>query len=446
MGRRVLSRTLVVVGTLVAILAILAIWVGRQALETDQWTETSSELLEDPAIQATVADFLVDRLYASVDVEAELREALPPRADPLAGPAAGALRRGAEDVARRALERPEVQQAWEQANRQAHEVLVRVVEGDGDVVTAEQGVVTLDLKALLDEVVQRTGIGTRVASRIPADAAEIQILQSDELESIQTVGNGLKPLAIALVLAMLACFGGAIALATGRRRETLRGCGFGLILAGATALVVRTLAGGAVVDELAATAAVEPAVQATWDIGTSFLVGVATATIAYGVFVVLGAWLAGPTRLATGVREVAAPYLRNVGVAYGALAAVILLVLLWGPTEGTRRLLPAVVLIALTVAGFEVLRRRIVAEFPDAVRGERRLTLERARDAMRRVRTPAPAAAPEAATPEPAATPAPKVLGDDEVAQLERLSELHRAGGLDDDEFATAKQRVLTKY
>jgi hypothetical protein len=130
---------------------------------------------------------------------------------------------------------------------------------------------------------------------------------------------------------------------------------------------VRKFAGNEVVDNLASTAAVRPAVESVWRIGTSLLVGVAVASIVYGVAVVIGAWLAGPMRLAVRVRGALAPYLANWRVAYGALAGLILLVLLWGPTEGTRRVLPALALIALTIAGFEVLRRQMRREHPQAV-------------------------------------------------------------------------------
>jgi hypothetical protein len=435
MTRRAAAALLVATGTVIALLAIFAVWISRQALETDQWTTTSSEILEEPAVQTAVAGFLVDRLYANVDVEGELQGALPPRLDPLAGPAAGALRRGADDVALRALARPEVQQAWEQANRQAHQALVKIVEGGGDVVSTEQGVVTLDLKALLDEIVRRTGIGSRVASRLPADAASIEVVQSDELDLVQSVARNLKPLALVLVLLMLGCFAAAVAVARGRRRETLRACGFGLIFAGAAAFAIRALAGDVIVEELSSTAAVEPAVAAVWEIGTSFLVGVAGATLAYGALTVVGAWLAGPSRPAPALRRTLAPYARDVRIAYGALAAVVLLVLIWGPTEGTRRPLPAALLIVLTVAGFEVLRRRIVAEFPEAVRGERGPLIPRVRAAAQRARTGA-APGPE---------PAPMVVDDPALARLERLAELHRAGDLDDDEFEMAKQHVLTR-
>ena len=426
---------------MLAILAILAIWVSRQALETDQWTETSSKLLEEPAVQTAVSGFLVDRLYDNVDVAGELRAALPERADPLAGPAAAALRRGAEDVARRALDNPRVQLAWEEANRRAHELLVNVIEGGGNIVATQQGVVTLDLKTLLDEIAQRTGVGARAAARIPADAATIEVVRSEQLDTVQTVGRVLKPLAAVLVILMLICFGGAIALAAGQRRETLRECGFGLVFAGVAALVVRELTGNVVVGQLATTAAVEPAVDASWKVGTSLLVGVAVATIAYGVVVVAGTWLAGSTRPAVSARKAIAPYLRDPRIAYGVVAGVVLLVLLWGPTEGTQRVLPALVLIALLVAGVEALRRQVRAEFPEAAPPEP-IQPGEGEPVEAEVATQQPAgagASPATADGEPRTAPT-----GDTASQLERLTELHRAGDLDDDEFAVAKKHVLT--
>lgn len=415
MSRRVVSAALIVGGALVAVLAILSIWVSRQALETDEWTETSSELLHDQAVRTVVADHLVDELYANVDVAGELSAVLPPRLQPLAGPAAGALRRGAEDVAERALDGPRVQAIWEQANRRAHAALVDVIEGDDDgVVATGRGTVTLDLTALLDTIAGRTGIGERVVARLPASAATVEILRSDQLSTIQSIGNALKPLALASTVLALACFAGAIALVPGRRRAAVRASGWALVLAGVAALVVRKLGGAAVVDELATTASVRPAVESAWRIGTSLLVGVAVAAIAYGLVVVAGAWIAGPSRIAVQARRRVGPYAGNALGAYGALAAVLLLVLLWGPTEGTRRLLPALLLLVLVVVGFEVLRRQVRDEWA-AGGGE----------------PTGPGA--DGGTP-----------GDDALAQLERLAALHRTGELDDQEFDAAKRRILT--
>jgi hypothetical protein len=362
-----------------------------------------------------------------------VRSALPPRARPLAGPAAGALRSGAEQLTLRALARPRVQEAWEASNRQAHRQLLRVIDGGSSAVSTRQGVVSLNLKTMLEQIASRTGVGSRVAAKLPPSAATIVILRSDQLEAAQDVAHLLKPLALVLVLLALACFGGAVALARGRRRQTLRACGMGLVVAGVAALVARKLGGSSLVDALATTETVRPAVQASWDIGTSLLQDVAIATIAYGVLVVAGAWLAGPTRVAVALRGALAPYLRDARIAYGAAALIVLLVLLWGPTEGTQRLLPSLVLIALFLAGVEALRRQVAAEFADLDRAGG-LDLTGIRDAARRTRD-------RWSTPRGGDAEAP---GGGAVAQLDRLVELHGSGALDDAEFTAAKERVLS--
>ena len=115
--RRVLVTALVVFASLISFLAVFSIWANRQALETDNWVETSSELLEDEEIRTQLAAFMVDTLYANVNVQAELEARLPPDLKGLAGPAAAGLRQLTDQLANEALQRPRVQQAWEQINR-----------------------------------------------------------------------------------------------------------------------------------------------------------------------------------------------------------------------------------------------------------------------------------------------------------------------------------------
>src|SRR3954469_22426395 len=151
-GRRITATVLVVVASLLAFVSIFAIWANRQLLNTDNWTQSSSKLLQSPAIRNEVGDYLVDQLYANVDVAGELRAALPERFAPLAGPAAGAVRNLAESQAKRVLTRPRAQQAWENANRQAHLLLLKVLEGGGPNVSTDNGRVVLNLRSLLMEM------------------------------------------------------------------------------------------------------------------------------------------------------------------------------------------------------------------------------------------------------------------------------------------------------
>jgi hypothetical protein len=363
-GLRRTGLALIFVAALLAFLALPAVWLDRQALNTDNWTETSSELLESEAIRTQVASYLVEQIYANVDVQAQLAAALPPRAKPLAGFAAGGLQQFADSRVEDLLGRPRPQQAWEAANRRAHALLLTVLDGGGGAVSTTGGDVTLDLRALLAQTADRFGIGARLEGRLPPDAGQIVVLESNQLATAQDAADLLETAAIVLVVLALLLFALAIFLARGWRREALRACGFGLVAAGVAALIVRSVAGDYVVDALATTDAVRPAVEATWTIGTSLLDQAATATIWYGAVIVLVAWLAGPTRLATGVRRLKAPFLREPRYAWGGLAAIVLLLIAWGPTPATRSPVPMLLLIALLALGVEALRRQTAREFP----------------------------------------------------------------------------------
>ena len=156
---RALPITLIVIGTLLAFLSIFALWANRQLLNTDNWTTTSSQLLQKPAVRDQLATTLVNQLYGNVDVTGELRAALPPRAQALASPAAGALRQLAERGVRRALATSQVQGAWEEANRRAHRRFLQVVEGGGSTVSTQNGVVTLNVGQVLQQAANRIGAG-----------------------------------------------------------------------------------------------------------------------------------------------------------------------------------------------------------------------------------------------------------------------------------------------
>jgi hypothetical protein len=456
--RRGVAVALVVVASLLAFIAVPAIWLNRQVLNTDNWTQTSSELLADPVIRAQVADYLVDQVYANVDVEAELRSALPPRLQPLAGPAAGGLRNLAERAANEVLARPRAQQAWENANRAAQITLLRILNGEGNLASTENGTVTLDLRALVQQVADRVGVGGRVASKLPESAAQVTVLRSDQLKTAQNIAQSLKPLAILLVVLSLAVFGVALLVAPGWRRPVVRSYGVGLVVAGGAILVVMSQAGDAMVSSLASTAASEPAVRRAWEIATPLLREAAVATIGYGIVLILGAWLSGPTRVAVAIRRALAPYLREPLIAYTGLAIVMGLVIFkWAPTPATRNPVLAIVLVLLVAAGFEAWRRQAVRESPDAdrhaalARWRERLesgwewTTDRASAGARQASGAVhqSAATERQAAPDMGAGTAAPAPDDARLDQLERLAHLHDTGVLDDEEFRAEKMRLL---
>ena len=362
-----LVTALVLVTTVLAFVAIFSLWINRQALNTDNWTTTSGKLLENKAIQTEVATFVVNQLYANVDVKAQLQSRLPAQLQPLAGPAAGALHNVAQTAAERALATGQVQEAWKKANRAAHKTLLKIINGGSKNISTTGGKVTLNLRSITEQVAGQIGIDPSVANKIPESAASIEILQSKQIDAAQKIAKAIRRLAIILTVLVFGLYALAVYLARGRRRETLRSVGFGFIAAGAVALIARGLAGTAVVNALAKNESVRPAAEAVWSIGTSLLFQAASSAITFGILVVIAAVFAGPTRYAVRLRRGAAPYLRDrAGVTYAAAGALYLALIAWAPIAAFRKPLGILVFALLMVLGTEVLRRQTAREFPDA--------------------------------------------------------------------------------
>lgn len=423
------SIAVIVVATVLGFFAVFAVWAKRQVLETDTWTKTSTELLADEHVQTALSTFLVDQLYANVDVEARLRRALPPQADALAGPVAGGLRQLADQAALRALQSAPVQQLWAQASSRAHAEFLYLIEGGGAGLSTASGDVMLNLGTIVDQVGSRAGID--ISGKLPPQAAQIVLVHSDELSFAQSMVNLLRKLYWILPLVTLALYGLAIYVARGRRREALRAVGISFLVIGIGVLLGRKLAGNAVVDSLASTDAVKPAVQSVWSIGTSVLREIADGMVFYGILIVLGAWLAGPMGAARACRRTLTPLLRERTSAYAALAVLLLLLFLWSPTPGFTRLVASIVLIALFVIGLEALRAQALRDFPDETAHS---LAERWRARWQARRGAAPAATGTA--------PAP-TAEDERLAKLARLGELRESGVLDAEEFRQEKERIL---
>jgi hypothetical protein len=443
--RRAAATVLVVLASLLAFGAIAAIWIDRQVLDTDNWTSASSELLEQPVVRDRLASYLTDQIYENVDVEGELRSALPGRAEALAGPIAGALRDVVERRARQALEREDVQELWEKANRSAHRQLLRVINDDESLLATEGDDVVLNLRPLLENAEGRAGIAQRASAALAAGAGQLVVMRADQLKTGQRIGRLLQSLPIVLVVASLVLFGIALAVAPAWRRRAVRAYGIGLVLAGAAALALEAVGGNAVVGSLARTASMEPVVRAVWDIYTPLLEQAAWATIGYGVVVVVGAWLAGPTRWAVALRRALAPYMREPVLVYLVVALLVIVVLFWWqPTPATRNPVTAFVLVALLLLGVEGLRRRTLREFPDA---DRAAAAERRRERIGALtgRAAAGARAGSAAVARHAGHRggSAAVAEDARLESLERLAELRAAGVLDDAEVRAEKARIL---
>jgi hypothetical protein len=417
-GRIIAARALVVLGVLLVMVSLLANFVRREALDRDTFRDTSQQLIANEDIRNQVAAAMVDQLYANVDVAGVLEQRLPDNLQPLAAPLAGLGREAIDRGAQELLERPRVQRLFVEASSLAQEQVRRVLEDDTPRLQTTDGSVVLDLRPLVVQLGDRFGFLGNLDQSLPPDAAQITLLRADNLETAQSVTQGLKVVANWIWVPAILCWAIALWLVPGRRRREVRAIGIGLIVAGIALLVIRRVAGSYLVDNLSQSDSVRPAVTAFWNILSDGLAEGAWVVVVLGVIASLGAWITGGGTRARSLRHTVGPWLARPALAWAVFSAVLLLVVWALPLH---RFVTAAILIVLAAIGFEATRRQVAQETAEEGPGGG-------------ISIPKPSV-PWRAAP----------AGASGVEELERLAKLRADDLLTEDEYAAAKARSLER-
>jgi hypothetical protein len=431
---RIWVRVILVFATLLAVLAIFAIWANRQLLNPDNWARTSTALLQKPTIRSAVSGYLIDQLYANVDVPGELKSGLPKELQPLAGPVSGALHSVAEQGAEKALETPQVQSVWKNANHAADQTLVTIVKGGGNKVQIEGGTVSLNLREIVADLAARLGLPAGIAEKLPASVAKLKVVTSDQLGLVRNGAKALHALAIWLTIIAVLLYALALYLAKGYRRRTLMWVGGSFVLAGLLVILGRKIGQGQLVSAITSDASIEPAANDAYSVATSLLVQVASASIIIGIPIIFSGWLAGPARWAISIRRFLAPHFRErPGLAFWITAGLLALIFIWAPIPATRNPWTMLLFTILAFVGTYLLRGQIAEEFPDAHPVSLRASFgEYAHLMGEKISHVRAATAPAGAG------------GASKADELERLVALHDRGALSDEEYASAKRELLS--
>jgi hypothetical protein len=296
---------LLVIACVLAPIAGVSIWAKNQVLNTDRYVRTMKPLASNSAVQTTIADNVTNTLFENVDVQAQAQQALPPRAQFLAGTLSSGLRTFVENTTLRFLQSDAFQRLWVELNRRAHEQLVKVLTGQGKVVQTANGKVQINLAPVLARVETRlSDRGIKLFTRIPPESIKTNfvILNSEQLQKVQRGVRLLKTLAIALPLLVLALFAAAIALSE-RRRRTLLQAGLGLAASMAVLGILLTVGRSVYLNYVTGPNLPHDAAAAFYDTIIHYLRLGLRIIAAVGLLVAAGAWVSGPSRWAVGIRS-----------------------------------------------------------------------------------------------------------------------------------------------
>ncbi|MEU9337841.1 hypothetical protein AB0D49_32535 [Streptomyces sp. NPDC048290] len=309
-GRSFLAAVLIVVGCLLAPLAIVASWAADEVGDTDRYVATVAPLASDPAVQDAVANRVTNALMSHIDLSTLLsgvprtdRPRLEKALGKLGNSLESALRSFVYDKAHEVAASSTFQTLWTDANRRAHAALDKALTGSGGgAVQLTDNTVTLDLGPVVDQVKQRlVAAGLTVAGRIPEVHTDITLVKSDEVGKVKTYtrllqifGNWLPVLAVLLIAA-------GVLLAVRRRRALVAAClgaAVAALVLGIGLDVFRVI----YLDRLPADVS-QSAAGAVYDTLTTFLHTMVRVVVVLGVVIALAAWLTGPGRHAGTVRR-----------------------------------------------------------------------------------------------------------------------------------------------
>ena len=301
--RRALVAVLVILSVVLVPIAGLTVWARNLVLDTGKYVDTVAPLAENQAITNAVADRLTTRLFQEVNVEAEAKDALPERAQFLAGPLSTGVETFTKEAAQRVLASDQFKTVWREANARAHAAINKALTGQGKNVSVKNGKIVLNLTPIVNTVIQRLDDrGVTVFDSVLQDVSkknlQFELFDAGQLEKARSAVHLLDRLRIVLVVLVFVFLGVALIL-SGNRRRTLIRWGIGLVIAMAIMAALLALGRSAYLG----IAKNRDAAAAAFDIIVRYLRNGIRVIALLGIIVALAAFLSGPSRLAVRIRR-----------------------------------------------------------------------------------------------------------------------------------------------
>jgi hypothetical protein len=301
--RRALVAILVILSVVFVPIAGLTVWVRNLVLDTGKYVDTVAPLADNKAITDAVATRLTTRLFQEVNVEAEAKDALPERAQFLAGPLSTGVQTFTKQAAQQVLASDQFKTVWREANARAHAAINKALTGQGKNVSIKNGKVVLNLTPIVNTVIQRLDargvtIFDSVAQDVSKKNLQFELFDAKQLERARSAVHLLDRLRIVLVVLVFVFLGVALLL-SGNRRRTLIRWGIGVVIAMALMAALLALGRSAYLN----IAKNRDAAAAAFDIIVRYLRNGIRVIALIGIIVALAAFLSGPSRVAVRIRR-----------------------------------------------------------------------------------------------------------------------------------------------
>ena len=309
-GWTVLAAVLIVLGCLMAPLAVVSGWAKSTLTDTDTFVATYAPLAHNPEVQSFVVDQAAAAINQNVNLDQYIADVIDgikalgtgPRASAALDALKGTATQSVQTVVRNGIEdyvaSEAFPQSWERALRVSHTQLLATLRNDPQALIAAQsdGTIGIQLGPIVEDV--KAALLARnlsIASRIPPVDRMIPIAQSDQIPTVQTAYRIVIALGSWLPWVALVFLTAGVLVA--RRRSVALVCAaLGVGLSMLLLLLGFTIGRGLLLT--AVPTAVVPGAITTllYDTATAAMHDTAVIGVVLAVSIAIVAWFAGPFR------------------------------------------------------------------------------------------------------------------------------------------------------
>jgi hypothetical protein len=242
---------LVALSCLLVLLSTTEVWAHRTLLNTPTFVGTVAPVFQDPAVAPAVAARATDELFTELNLQARLRDALPPRVSFAAVPVTNATKGYVASQLTSVLTSPQFQAIWTAALTFTHQQLVAVLRGQNTAaVSTSGGYIVLNTVPVLNQALQRvSGLASDLAGKpvtlptitsadppqqavtklsralgvpLPSNFGQITLVRSSDLATVQKGVKAFDRLTLVLPLVTIALIALSLWLSVNRRRTVLQ--------------------------------------------------------------------------------------------------------------------------------------------------------------------------------------------------------------------------------
>jgi hypothetical protein len=231
--RQPIAAMLLVLGCLIAPLALAGLWLHVNIMDVDGYVATITPVADDPAVQKAVADVLTDQVFGALDVDQILSGSLPPALGFISGSLGAQLENLTRKLTEQAVSSGAFRGFWAAANRRVHPILLKAIKSKGKLNLTTDGLVSLDLVEVtrnITDLLTTSGIALPEVLPEALTTGNVVLLDSRPLARAGKVILALDGLYWLLPLVVLAFLLGSVLVAS-RRLRTAIYVGVGLLLA-----------------------------------------------------------------------------------------------------------------------------------------------------------------------------------------------------------------------